>query len=368
MEILVLNCGSSSVKYALFRREKEAARGIIPELGAHGKTHKQAIEEILKILVQEKHIKTLKDIKAVGHRIVHGGNQSKSVLVTEDVISLIENWSPYAPLHNPHNLQGIFAVRALLPTIKQVAVFDTGFHTTIPREAKEYAIPKNLSEKYQIQRYGFHGISYRYLVSEIEKVLNTKELKIIACHLGNGSSICAIENGKSRETSMGFTPLEGLIMGTRSGDIDPGLISFLAQKKKLSAEEVVLLLNENSGLKGVSALTHNMHDLLASKEKDAKLAVEMFCHRLTKYIGAYTGVLGGVDVIVFSAGIGEHEAKIRSLVLSNFKYLGIELDSKTNSANKLFISTPESKVKVMVIPTNEELMIARDVCALVEKK
>ncbi len=366
MEILVLNCGSSSLKYALFRYDKEVVRGLIERVGEKVKNHKVAIQMALDKLIQSKKLKCLEDINAIGHRVVHGGDITKSVIIKDDVIKKIEDCVPLAPLHNPHNLTGIKACIELLPNIKQVAVFDTSFHTSIKKEASTYAIPFELSEKHKIKRYGFHGISYRYIVSEIVRILGDEKLKVVCCHLGNGSSVCAIDSCKSRETSMGFTPVEGLVMGTRSGDIDAGIIQYLVKQEKKDVNEVIDMLNFDSGLKGISGISNDMRELDGCKDKNARLAMKVYCHRLIKYIGAYIAVLGGVDVIVFTAGIGENAWYIRDTVLKNFEYLGLEIDKKNNKQNKLFITTPESKVKAMVINTNEELMIARDVLKLVK--
>ena len=363
MIILVINSGSSSVKYALFNVERELTRGLIEKIGEKGskiKTHQQAIEKLLKDITG-KHIKDLKEIKAVGHRVVHGGDIRRSVRIDDKVLKKLESLIPLAPLHNPHNLTGIKACMQLLPKAKQFAAFDTSFHTSIPKSAHTYAIPKKLTDKYNIKRYGFHGISYKFITEEVSTILSNKNLKIICCHLGNGSSIAAIRNQKSIETSMGFTPLEGLIMGTRSGDIDPGIISFLSKKEKKTTEQIINILNFESGLKGLSQKSNDMRDIIKNNDK---LILETYCHRLTKYVGAYTAILNGVDIIVFTAGIGENAYKVRELVLKNLSFLDLKIDRKTNKQNSFFIPTSDSKVKAMVLKTNEELMIARDVIRL----
>lgn len=358
--ILVLNCGSSSVKYALFdRNEKEHIRGIVERIGTKVKDHKTAIKNILNKLIQKNYLSSLQDIAAVGHRVVHGGDITKSVVVTKSVMNAIKKAATLAPLHNPHNIEGIKAIQHLLPTIPNIAVFDTAFHTTIPAYAATYALPFALSKKYNIKRYGFHGISYQYICEELKKKYGKLPSRLLVCHLGNGSSICAIKNGKSVDTSMGFTPLEGLMMGTRCGDIDPGVIFHIARMRK-ECRDMDEILNFKSGLKGI-ANRNDMRDIWkrAKRNSLAKLALHMYCYRLQKYIGAYTGVLGGIDALVFTAGIGEHAWYVRERVCTDLRYLEIFLDHGRNKENKEIIS--QGRTKVYVLHTNEERMIAREV-------
>lgn len=351
--ILVLNCGSSSVKYALYDfQEREITRGIIEEII----NHKGALKRILHML-SKKEI-SLKSIVAVGHRIVHGKEITKSSIITKSVFKKIKQAATLAPLHNPHNIEGIKAAQQYLPKAKNIAVFDTAFHHTLPHHAQLYGIPLPLQKKYHIQRYGFHGISYHYICQELKKRYKIFPSKVIICHLGNGSSVCAIKNGKSIDTSMGFTPTEGLVMGTRSGDIDPGIIFYLQKKGIKNVEH---LLEFDSGLKGICG-TNNMKVIWKRAQKgntSCEIALELYCYAIQKYIGAYSAALGGIDALVFTAGIGEHAYWVRQTVCSSLGFLGIRIDSIKNKRNKEGIGI--GKVDVLVIPTNEELMIAREV-------
>lgn len=362
-KILILNCGSSSVKWALFTfSEKEISRGIIEKIGKKGKTHQQAIQEILSSLFQKKHITSYKEICAVGHRVVHGGDLTKSNIIDVKSMKKIQEAARLAPLHNPHNIEGICAVQKLLPYAANIAVFDTAFHRTIPDYAATYGIPLSLSKKYHIKRYGFHGISYQYICEELKRKLGRLPSRLIVCHLGNGSSITAIKNGKSIDTSMGFTPMEGLLMGTRCGDIDVGAVFYLAQQRK-ECRDMNSILNFESGLLGIAG-TNDMRDIWKQEKKDkkAQLALEMYCYRLQKYIGAYAAALGGIDALVFTAGIGQNAWWVREKACSSLSHLGIILDRKKNKQNKELIST--GKTKVFVLATNEEKMIAREVMRL----
>ena len=399
MDILVINCGSSSLKYQLINTDTEAvlAAGICDRIGISGgqftykpqggeksiqntemKDHEVAIKLVLEALTNPKTgiISSLDEIKAVGHRIVHGGEHfTHSAVITDEVISHIEECADLAPLHNPAHLLGIRACQALMSSTPMVAVFDTAFHQTMPPKAFIYGLPYEYYEKYKVRRYGFHGTSHSYVSKRTAEFLKIplKNSKIITCHLGNGSSICAIENGKSIDTSMGLTPLEGLVMGTRSGDLDPAVIDYIAQKENLSTKEIMNILNKKSGVLGISGLSSDFRDLLAADENGdlkARFAREVFAYRVAKYIGSYTAALTGVDAIAFCAGVGENAKFIRGKIVSHLQFLGITLDEEANLATvgvEGIISTPDSKVKVCVIPTNEELMIARDTKALVSK-
>ncbi|MDY4426769.1 MAG: acetate kinase [Helicobacter sp.] len=399
MDILVINCGSSSLKYQLINTDTEAvlAAGICDRIGISGgqftykpqggeksiqntemKDHEVAIKLVLEALTNPKTgiISSLDEIKAVGHRIVHGGEHfTHSAVITDEVISHIEECADLAPLHNPAHLLGIRACQALMPSTPMVAVFDTAFHQTMPPKAFIYGLPYEYYEKYKVRRYGFHGTSHSYVSKRTAEFLKIplENSKIITCHLGNGSSICAIENGKSIDTSMGLTPLEGLVMGTRSGDLDPAVIDYIAQKENLSTKEIMNILNKKSGVLGISGFSSDFRDLLAADENGdlkARFAREVFAYRVAKYIGSYTAALTGVDAIAFCAGVGENAKFIRGKIVSHLQFLGITLDEEANLATvgvEGIISTPDSKVKVCVIPTNEELMIARDTKALVSK-
>ena len=398
MNVLVINAGSSSVKYKLFliENEKLLAEGLVDRIGLNGSNllhkpidkpevniksdipnYETALSMVMDALTDVNYgvIKSPYEISAIGHRVVHGGEKiSSSVLITEEIENIIKECFDLAPLHNPPNLMGIQACKKLLPHTKQVAVFDTAFHVTIPKEAYLYAIPYRLYADYSIRRYGFHGTSHRYVANIACELLGQplEKLKMITCHLGNGCSITAIKEGKSIDTSMGFTPLEGLIMGTRSGDIDPAIIFYLVERIGLSIQEVNSMLNRESGLLGLSGISRDMRDILKSAEEGNEMAINAincFVYRIKKYIGAYSASMGGLDVLVFTAGIGENSSLIRSLICKGFEYLGLYIDEEknSNSQRKKTINTDDSKVKVLVIPTDEELMIARDtaeICGL----
>lgn len=391
MNILVLNCGSSSLKYQLFEMIDESvlAKGIVERIGmenailTHNPTgkdafrdvrpifeHGAAITAVTKALTDPEHgvIQDISDIKAVGHRVVHGGEDfHQSTLITTEVKQAIEHCIELAPLHNPPNLKGITAAGEAIPGVPQVAVFDTAFHATIPSHAYLYPLPYSLYKRYKIRRYGFHGTSHKFVALRAAQLLqkDMSELKIITCHLGNGASITAVEHGKSVDTSMGFTPLEGLMMGTRCGDIDPAILPFLIAKEDLTIREVDSLMNKHSGVLGVSGLSSDMRDVQsAAKEGNmqAQQALEMYRYRIQKYIGAYAAAMDGVDVIVFTAGIGENNPWLREEIGRRLTHLGVEFDAERNEmrGEEQEISTPGSKVKVWVVPTNEELMIARE--------
>ena len=400
MKILVVNCGSSSLKYQLIDMEKEEvlASGKCDRIGVKGiespfveykgkdgkklvneldlPNHTVAFEEVVKYLLDSETgaIKDLSEISAIGHRVVHGGpNFTSSVLVTDEVMEEYNKAIEYAPLHNPAHLQGINACKKIMPNIPQVLVFDTAFHTTIPDEAALYAIPYEYYEKYAIKRYGAHGTSHKYITKQAAKVLgkNKEDINIISCHLGNGSSIAAIKNGKCVDTSMGLTPLEGLVMGTRSGDLDPAVLEFVMKKENLNIDEMMTVLNKKSGLFGISGITGDIRDLkglIAEGNKRAKLAVDMFAYRVRKYIGSYMAVLGHVDAIIFEGGIGEHNPEVISKAVSGLEELGIKFDNSHNSEEMYegIISTPDSKIKMYIIPTNEELEIANETMEIVK--
>jgi acetate kinase len=344
--ILTLNAGSSSIKYSLFDKEKKVLVGEIEKV----KDYKKALNKIYKKLKKCK-------IKKIAHRVVHGKDNSKTKLLTSKFIQRLKKYNELAPLHNPIEIKVIEESIKLFPKAKHFAVFDTAFHTTMPKIAKLYGLPLRYYKK-GIKRYGFHGTSHKY-ISQI-----VKKPKVISCHLGNGCSITAIKNGKSIDTSMGFTPLEGLLMGTRSGDIDPSIISYLMSKEKKTIKEIEHILNYQSGLLGISEESNDVRDLLKSKKGSSKLALELFTYRITKYIGSYISILNGVDVIVFTAGIGEKAYSLREKILNNFKFLGLKLDKTKNKNNKKIITKPNSKIKVMVIPTYEEKIMAREVTNL----
>lgn len=398
MKILVLNCGSSSIKYKLFDMDKNdvIAQGGIEKIGMNGSflkltdangekviiekeipEHTKGVKFIFEILTSDKYgvIKSLNEIDAVGHRMVHGGEKfNKSVLLTPEVLEAFAACNDLAPLHNPANLKGVNAVSELLPNIPQVGVFDTAFHQTMPDYAYLYAIPYELYQKYGVRRYGFHGTSHRFVSGEIFKYLNmpVEGSKVITCHIGNGGSITAVKDGKSVDTTMGLTPLEGIMMGTRSGDIDGGAVTFLMEKEGLDSTGMSNLLNKKSGLLGISGVSSDMREVTASMEagnERAALAKKMYAYRIKKYIGAFAAAMGGVDVIIFTGGVGENRHEVREAVCENMEFLGIKLDKEQN-AKIMFgkdgiISTPDSKVKVVVLPTDEELMIAQDTMALV---
>ncbi len=397
MNILVLNCGSSSVKYKLINvdTKETLAEGGVEKIGlpdsfikfklADGSKkvindplpdHRKAITDILNLLVSPEYgcIKSLKEINAVGHRVVHGGEKfNKSVRIDDQVIEKIKECYDVAPLHNPANMIGIEAITELIPGVPQVGVFDTAFHQTMPAEAYMYALPYELYEKYAIRRYGFHGTSHRYVSRRACEFLNVdpSTQKVITCHIGNGGSITAVLNGKSVDTSMGLTPVEGLMMGTRVGDVDPGALTFIEDKEHLDSKQLSNLLNKKSGLLGVSGVSSDMRDIdaaIASGNERARLALDMYIYRIIKYIGAYSAVLNGVDIIAFTGGVGENQVQLRKRVCDHLTYLGVKIDDSVNSVSRgeeKLISSADSKVKVVVIPTDEELMIAKDTEAIV---
>ena len=399
MNILVLNCGSSSIKYKLFdmTTQEVLAQGGIEKIGLPGSflkltlpngekkilekdvpEHTTGIDFILNTLVSEEYgaIKSLDEINAVGHRMVHGGEKfAKSVLIDQEVLDTFIACSDLAPLHNPANLKGVNAVTAILPNVPQVGVFDTAFHQTMPDYAYMYAVPYELYTKYGVRRYGFHGTSHRYVSKRVCEFLNipVEGTKIITCHVGNGGSITAIKDGKSVDTSMGLTPLEGLMMGTRSGDIDAGAITYLMEKEGLDATGISNLLNKKSGVLGVFEKSSDMRDLesaAAAREPRAVLAENMYFYRIKKYIGAYAAAMGGVDVIVFTGGVGENQANARSGSCEGLEYMGVKIDLEKNKVRgeEAIISTDDSKVKVVIIPTDEELMIASDTMEILSAK
>ncbi len=394
MNVLVINCGSSSLKYQVINSESEQvlAKGLCERIGIDGRlvyqpaggekeitdapmpTHKEAVQMVLDALVNEKTgaLKSLSEIGAVGNRVVHGGEKfTTSCLITEEVIKVVEECNDLAPLHNPANIIGIRACQALMPGVPMVAVFDTAFHQTMPAKAFMYGVPYECYENYKVRKYGFHGTSHSYVSKRVAEVDGSdyNSTKTIVCHLGNGSSICAVENGKSVDTSMGLSPLEGLIMGTRSGDIDPSAVEFIANKEGLDFAGVMNLLNKKSGVDGISGISSDFRDLKAAMDEGnerATLAINMFCYRVAKYVGSYVAAMNGVDIIAFTAGIGENSGWLREMVCDYLGYLGVKLDAEANkvAGEEQLISTADSKVKVYVIPTNEELAIARETVAL----
>lgn len=398
MNVLVINCGSSSLKYQVINSDTEEvlAKGLCERIGIDGRlvyqnkknggekevseaampTHKQAIQLVLDAIVNPKTgvLKDLSEIGAVGHRVVHGGEKfASSTILNEEVLKVVEECNDLAPLHNPANLIGIRACQELMPNTPMVGVFDTAFHQTMPEKAYLYGIDYDYYEKYKVRRYGFHGTSHSYVSKRAAEMLNKPydQLKTIVCHLGNGASVCAVENGKSVDTSMGLTPLEGLIMGTRSGDIDPGAMEFLAKKENLNIEEVVSILNKRSGLEGLSHISSDLRDVRAAAEAEKPegiRALEAFCYHVAKYIGAYAAAMNGVDAICFTAGIGENAGGIRAKICNYLGYLGLEMDEEANKVEgeERIISSADSKVKVLCVPTNEELAIARETVALVK--
>ncbi|MEA4916437.1 acetate kinase [Proteiniphilum sp.] len=400
MKILVLNCGSSSIKYKLFEMESKevVAQGGVEKIGMKGSflkftlpngekvmlegeilEHRAGIEYILGVLLSEKYgcIKSLDEIEAVGHRVVHGGERfNESVLITDEVIEILNQCIELAPLHNPPNLKGIYAIQELMPDTPQVGVFDTAFHQTMPDYAYMYGIPYSLYEKYGIRRYGFHGTSHRYVSARVCEFLGVpyEEQRIITAHIGNGGSVTAIKNGKSIDTSMGMTPVEGLIMGTRSGDVDPGAISYIMEKEHMGTNGISTLLNKFSGVLGISGISSDMREIEAgikNGNKRAILAMQTYNYRIKKYIGSYAAVLGGVDILVFTGGVGENQSITRRDVCKNMEFMGIELDEALNDsvrAKEVVISKPTSKVKVVIIPTDEELSIANDTIAILKKR
>ena len=398
MKVLVLNCGSSSIKYKLYdmTTKEVMAQGGIEKLGlpdsflkftlADGSKkiieknmpeHTVGVELILEVLTNAEYgcIKSLEEIDAVGHRLVHGGEKfNTSVVITPEVISQMEACTELAPLHNPANLKGVAAITKILPNVPQVGVFDTAFHQTMPAHAYMYALPYEYYEKYGVRRYGFHGTSHRYVSRRACEFLGLdyENTKVITAHIGGGGSITAVKNGKSIDTSMGLTPVEGLVMGTRCGDVDLGAITFLMEKEGLDAAGVNAVINKKSGVMGVSGVSSDMRDIeaaIAAGNERAKLALDMFEYRLLKYIGAYTAALNGVDVLVFTGGIGENQMQTRDFICRGLEYLGVKYNAELNAKSRgeeIEISTPDSKVRVVVIPTDEELTIASDTVALVK--
>lgn len=398
MKILVLNCGSSSIKYKLFdMTSKEViAQGGIEKIGLKDSflkltlpsgekkilekdipEHTIGVEFILETLTSPEYgaIKSLNEIDAVGHRMVHGGERfSKSVLLDKEVLEAFAACNDLAPLHNPANLKGVDAISAILPDVPQVGVFDTAFHQTMPDYAYLYAVPYELYEKYGVRRYGFHGTSHRYVSQRVCEYLGVKPegLKLITCHIGNGGSIAAVKDGKCIDTTMGLTPLEGLMMGTRSGDIDAGAVTFIMDKEGLNTTGISNLLNKKSGVLGVSGVSSDMRELeaaVAEGNPKAILAEQMYFYRIKKYIGAYAAAMGGVDVILFTGGVGENQATCRAGVCEGLEFMGVKIDAEKNKVRgeESVISTADSKVKVVVIPTDEELLIASDTMAIVGK-
>lgn len=398
MKILVLNCGSSSVKYKLLdmNSHEELGSGGVEKIGMKGSflkhirrdgqkvilkgeilEHQLAIEYILGVLTSQKHgaIDSLDEINAVGHRVVHGGEKfNSSVLITDDVIQKIVECIDIAPLHNPPNLAGIYAINELLPSVPQVAVFDTAFHQTMPDYAYMYGIPYSLYIKYGIRRYGFHGTSHRYVSKRACDFLglDVQKTKMITAHIGNGASVCAIENGKSVDTSMGFTPAEGLMMGTRSGDVDMGVVTFLMEKEMIGPSSASILFNKHSGVLGISGISSDMRDIenaIANGNERAKLALDMYEYRIKKYIGSYMAALGGCDVLVFTGGVGENQTTTRQKVCDSLAFMGVKIDAELNAntrGKETLLSTADSTLKVVVIPTDEEFMIASDAMEILQ--
>ena len=396
MNVLVINCGSSSLKYQLIDSDTEAvlAKGLCERIGIDGRlvyqkagndkeiteasmpTHKEAIQMVLEALTNEKTgaIKSLAEVNAIGHRIVHGGEKfASSAIITDEMIKAVEECNDLAPLHNPANLIGIRVCSELMPNVPQVGVFDTAFHQTMPAKAYLYGLPIEYYKNYKVRRYGFHGTSHSFVSKRAVEFLGLDKdnSKVIVCHLGNGSSISAVQNGKCVDTTMGLTPLEGVVMGTRFGSIDPAIVEYIAKKENLDLAGVMNVLNKKSGLQGMSGVSSDMRDLRAAAaegNEDAKNAIEVLCYGIAKYVGGYVAAMNGVDAIVFTAGIGENVGMIREKVCSYLGFLGVTIDAKANEAmgEEVVISGADSKVKVAVIPTNEELAICRDTVALVK--
>ena len=395
MNVLVINCGSSSLKYQLINSDTEAvlAKGLCERIGIDGRlvyqlaghdkeiteapmpTHKEGIQMVLDALVNPKTgaVKSLSEIDAVGHRVVHGGEKfAQSVVLNEEVLAKVEECNELAPLHNPANLIGIRVCQELMPGVPMVGVFDTAFHQTMPQKAYIYGLPYEYYEKYKVRRYGFHGTSHSFVSKRLAEFLNLdyNNSRLIVAHLGNGASISAVLDGKCVDTSMGLTPLEGLVMGTRSGDIDPAIMEFIAKKENLDIDGIMDVLNKKSGVEGLSGVSSDFRDLEAAYHEGNERAIaacEVFAYRVAKYIGAYVAAMNGVDAIAFTAGIGENTSFIREKILAYFGYLGITMDKEANMVRgeDKIISTPDSKVTVCIIPTNEELAIARETVALV---
>ena len=398
MKILVINCGSSSLKYQVIDSDTEhvLAKGLCERIGIDGRltyqpagqdkikydapmpAHRQAVELVLKQLTDPETgiLKSVDEIQAVGHRMVHGGEKfACSTLLTDEVLKIVESCNDLAPLHNPPTLVGVAACKELMPTTPMVGVFDTAFHQTMAPEAYIYGLPYEYYEKYGMRRYGFHGTSHKFVSQRTAELLGKKpeDVKVIVCHLGNGSSISAVDGGKCVETSMGLTPLEGLIMGTRSGDIDPTCIEFIAHKENITLEEAMTIINKKSGVLGISGVSSDFRDLEEAANEGnerAKLALDAFCHHVKKYIGSYIAVMNGIDAIVFTAGIGENSPEVREQIMEGFGFIGATIDPVANKVRgkETLISTPDSKVKVFCVPTNEELAICRDTVEIVTKK
>ncbi|HMM11806.1 MAG TPA: acetate kinase [Bacteroidales bacterium] len=399
MKIIVLNCGSSSIKYQLFDMPSRnvLAKGIVDKIGLKGAAikhkrsdgtevklegdildHQSGIEYLLGLLISKKYgsIESLSEITAVGHRVVHAGEKfSGSVMITDEVIEALEECVDLAPLHNPPNLKGIYAMKELLPEVLQVGVFDTAFHQTMPPKAYLYGLPYSLYEKYKVRRYGFHGTSHKYVSQRACEILGVDihSQRIITCHLGNGASLAAIDKGRSVDTSMGMTPLEGLVMGTRCGDLDVGALLFIADKEETSIQYTSTLVNKFSGMLGISGISSDMRDIEIAAEQGnerARLAMEIYQYRVRKYIGAYAAAMGGVDIIVFTGGIGENDTITRTKALEGLEFMGVHIDSEKSMSirgKESEISLPGSRVKVLVVPTDEEFMIAKDTYEIYSK-
>jgi len=397
MKIIVLNCGSSSIKYQLFEMPSAevVAKGLVDKIGLKGASikhsmangdvlklegeildHQAGIEYVLGILTNKEYgcVKDLNEIGAVGHRVVHAGEKyNSSVAITKEVIDALVECIDLAPLHNPPNLEGIYAINKLLPEVPQVAVFDTAYHQTMTEQAYLYGIPYSLYEKYKVRRYGFHGSSHRFVSQRAAEILGKKieDLKIISCHLGNGASVCAIENGKSTDTSMGMTPVEGLVMGTRCGDLDAGALLYIADKEEISIPYTSTLINKHSGMLGLSGVSSDMRDIeTAAGEGNhrAQVSLDIYHYRIKKYLGSYAAAMGGVDVVIFTGGVGENACDTREEICKGLEFMGIEFDVAKNTklrGKEAIISKPGSKVTVMVVPTNEELVIANDTFEIV---
>ncbi|MCL2400599.1 MAG: acetate kinase [Defluviitaleaceae bacterium] len=389
MNVLVINCGSSSLKYQLLdmNSEKLLVKGLCERIGIDGflkhsapsknyeanvpmPDHEAAVKVVMDALIDKDHgvLTSMSEIHAIGHRVVHGGERfSDSVVITDEVEQAIEDCCDIAPLHNPPNLIGIRACKKIMPGVPQVGVFDTAFHATMPEKAYLYAIPYELYEKYKIRKYGFHGTSHKYVSTLAAEMLGKPydQAKVVTCHLGNGASVCAVDKGRSIDTSMGFTPLEGLAMGTRSGDIDPAVIPFVMQKEDMTAQQVLDVLNKKSGMMGISCVSSDFRDLATAAEqgnKRAEASLEVFCYRVAQYVGSYAASMNGLDAVVFTAGIGENDSYVREKVCSYLGFLGLEIDTEKNKqrGQAMDFSKPDAKVRALAIPTNEELVIARD--------
>ncbi len=393
MQILVINCGSSSLKFQLMNMTDEnlVAKGQVEKIGSSEAIltykptdknkitqtreildHDTALSLVLGILMHPQNgvIRDKSEINGIGHRLVHGGEEfAESVLITDEVKEGVRKCIQFAPLHNPHNLKGVEVCEKLLPGIPQVGVFDTAFHQTLPQKAYIYALPLAMYRKHRIRRYGFHGTSHAYVARQVAKYMDKPitDLKIITCHLGNGASVTAVDGGKSVETSMGFTPLEGLVMGTRCGDIDPALVPYIAKQEKLTLEQVDALLNKSSGMLGLTETTNDLREIENEAENGNEqhiLALDIYCHRIIKYIGAYAAIMGGVDAVAFTAGVGERSPYCRRIICDNLDFMGISIDADKNDTNEFDIGT--GNTKVLVVPTNEELAIARDTRDILE--